>query len=79
MPAIRIDVHYGFICPWCWIGQRNPAAALAEAGIERTAEVAFRYLPFELNPDMPPKAWIAARIAARSSAVGRARRSGTRR
>ncbi|SAL04258.1 DSBA oxidoreductase [Caballeronia calidae] len=53
MPTIQIDVHYDFICPWGWIGQRNLAAALAEAGIEHTAEVAFRYVPFELNPDMP--------------------------
>ncbi|MDR6407199.1 DsbA family oxidoreductase [Paraburkholderia terricola] len=51
MQTIQVEVHYDFICPWCWIGQRNLAAALAESGAE--ARVAIRYVPFELNPAMP--------------------------
>lgn len=50
MEAIQIDVYYDFICPWCWIGQRNLAAALAEPGSHTPVSV--RYVPFELNPAM---------------------------
>ena len=51
MQAIQIEINYDFICPWCWIGQRNLAAALAQAGTG--AAVSIRYVPFELNPLMP--------------------------
>lgn len=51
MKAIQVEVHYDFICPWCWIGQRNLAAALTESGLGGT--VSIRYMPFELNPSMP--------------------------
>ncbi|MGF6853638.1 DsbA family oxidoreductase [Paraburkholderia sp. CI3] len=51
MQTIQVEVHYDFICPWCWIGQRNLAAALAESGAN--AAVSIRYVPFELNPAMP--------------------------
>ncbi|MBC8742181.1 DsbA family oxidoreductase [Paraburkholderia sp. UCT31] len=51
MQAIQVDVYYDFICPWCWIGQRNLSAALAESGVG--AAVSIRYVPFELNPCMP--------------------------
>ncbi|MFM0597718.1 DsbA family oxidoreductase [Paraburkholderia dilworthii] len=51
MQAIQVEVHYDFICPWCWIGQRNLSAALADAGVGEA--VSIRYVPFELNPSMP--------------------------
>ncbi|CAE6860170.1 hypothetical protein R75461_07941 [Paraburkholderia nemoris] len=51
MKAIQIEVNYDFICPWCWIGQRNLAAALDESGVG--ASVSIRHVPFELNPSMP--------------------------
>ncbi|CAN7799306.1 DsbA family oxidoreductase [Paraburkholderia hospita] len=51
MQAIQVEIHYDFICPWCWIGQRNLAAALAAPGIGETVPV--HYVPFELNPSMP--------------------------
>ncbi|MGF6574842.1 putative DsbA family dithiol-disulfide isomerase [Paraburkholderia sp. GAS333] len=51
MQAIQIEVYYDFICPWCWIGQRNLAAALAER--DPHEPVSIRYIPFELNPTMP--------------------------
>jgi predicted DsbA family dithiol-disulfide isomerase len=51
MQAIQVEVNYDFICPWCWIGQRNLAAALVEAGAG--AAVSIRYVPFELKPTMP--------------------------
>ncbi|KAA1014316.1 DsbA family oxidoreductase [Paraburkholderia panacisoli] len=51
MQAIQVEIHYDFICPWCWIGQRNLAAALIESGVRQA--VSIRYVPFELNPSMP--------------------------
>jgi predicted DsbA family dithiol-disulfide isomerase len=51
MQAIQVEVNYDFICPWCWIGQRNLASALTAAGADTV--VSIRYVPFELNPAMP--------------------------
>jgi len=51
MQVTQIEVSYDFICPWCWIGQRNLAAALAQT--ELGSAVSIRYVPFELNPAMP--------------------------
>ncbi|WP_089163302.1 DsbA family oxidoreductase [Caballeronia sordidicola] len=51
MQAIQVEIHYDFSCPWCWIGQRNLAAALADSGVD--AAVSMRYVPFGLNPSMP--------------------------
>ncbi|MGF6767540.1 putative DsbA family dithiol-disulfide isomerase [Paraburkholderia sp. GAS199] len=51
MQTIQVEVNYDFICPWCWIGQRNFAAALAESGV--AGSVTVRYMPYELNLSMP--------------------------
>lgn len=50
---IQIDVTSDFICPWCYIGEKRLTRAIESlpAGIE----VQLRWLPFELNPDMPPE------------------------
>lgn len=50
--TITIDITSDFICPWCWIGHTNLKAALALAG---QPQVQQRFLPFELNPGMPPE------------------------
>jgi predicted DsbA family dithiol-disulfide isomerase len=50
---IQISITSDFICPWCYIGEKRLARA-----IERLAsgiEVKLQWLPFELNPDMPPE------------------------
>jgi predicted DsbA family dithiol-disulfide isomerase len=47
-----IDITSDFICPWCWIGHTNLKAALALAGQPHVQQ---RFLPFELNPGMPPE------------------------
>ena len=50
--TLRLDVVSDAICPWCYIGKRRLAAALpllAAAGLE----LAVRWRPFQLNPDMP--------------------------
>jgi predicted DsbA family dithiol-disulfide isomerase len=48
---IQINVTSDFICPWCYIGEKRLARAIESfpAGID----VQLRWLPFELNPDMP--------------------------
>jgi predicted DsbA family dithiol-disulfide isomerase len=50
---IQISVTSDFVCPWCYIGEKRLARA-----IERLAtgiDVQVQWLPFELNPDMPPE------------------------
>ncbi len=49
MTRMRIDIVSDAICPWCWIGKTNLAAALEELGWD--AEV--HWHPYQLNPDMP--------------------------
>jgi predicted DsbA family dithiol-disulfide isomerase len=48
---LTIDIYSDVMCPWCIIGyaQLQKGLALLEGEVE--AEV--RWLPFELNPDMP--------------------------
>jgi predicted DsbA family dithiol-disulfide isomerase len=56
MPAnpLTIDVISDIVCPWCYIGKRRLEAALALVA-EKGAmgEIAVRWHPFELNPDLP--------------------------
>lgn len=49
--TVQVTVTSDFICPWCHIGQRKLALAIARLPAEIAVEVAYR--PFELNPDMP--------------------------
>jgi predicted DsbA family dithiol-disulfide isomerase len=48
---LTIEVVSDVICPWCYIGKRRleKALALMDAGV--APEI--RWLPFQLNPDMP--------------------------
>ena len=50
---ITVDVIQDFICPWCLVGERRLAAAIA--GLPDPGAVRVRHLPFELNPGMPPE------------------------
>ncbi|WP_088257648.1 DsbA family oxidoreductase [Fimbriiglobus ruber] len=45
-----IDVYSDIICPWCFIGKRRLEKAIAMLG---AGDVAVRWHPFQLNPDMP--------------------------
>jgi predicted DsbA family dithiol-disulfide isomerase len=47
---LSVDVVSDVICPWCYIGKRRLEKALAL--LAEKPEV--RWLPFQLNPDMPP-------------------------
>ena len=48
---LTIDIWSDVMCPWCIIGYRQLQTALVELEGEIEAEI--RWLPFELNPDMP--------------------------
>jgi predicted DsbA family dithiol-disulfide isomerase len=52
--SLAVDVVSDVVCPWCYIGKRKLERALAElCGREPELEVAVRWHPFELNPDLP--------------------------
>jgi len=51
MKKLRIEVVSDVICPWCYIGKRRMEKALASLEGELESEV--RWLPFQLNPDLP--------------------------
>jgi predicted DsbA family dithiol-disulfide isomerase len=48
---IQINVASDFICPWSYIGEKRLARAIE--GLPAGIDVQLRWLPFELNPDMP--------------------------
>ena len=48
---LTIDIYSDVMCPWCIIGYAQLQKGLAQLNGEIEAEV--RWLPFELNPDMP--------------------------
>ncbi len=46
-----IEIASDVICPWCYIGKRRLEKALAL--LEGEVKPQIRWLPFQLNPDMP--------------------------
>ena len=50
---IPISVTSDFICPWCYIGERRLRRAIER--LPTGVEVQLQWLPFELNPDIPPE------------------------
>ena len=51
MKTLAIDGASDVICPWCYIGKKRLEKALALVKDEVKPEI--RWLPFQLNPDMP--------------------------
>lgn len=52
MPSLlKIDIVSDVSCPWCIIGYKSLASALAELAPEISANISWK--PFELNPAMP--------------------------
>jgi predicted DsbA family dithiol-disulfide isomerase len=49
--TLKVEVVSDVICPWCYIGKRRFEKALALVTDE--AKIELRWLPFQLNPDMP--------------------------
>jgi predicted DsbA family dithiol-disulfide isomerase len=50
-PTVQIEVVSDAICPWCYIAKRHLDGAVAE--LRKNFDVDVRWLPFELNADMP--------------------------
>ncbi len=50
---IEIEVISDVICPWCFIGKRRLEKAIASVG--QDTEVSVHWLPYQLNPGMPPE------------------------
>lgn len=48
-----LSIVSDFVCPWCFIGKARLDAALEQIPAEDRPKV--RYLPFKLNPGMPPE------------------------
>jgi len=48
---LSVDVISDVICPWCFIGKRRLERAVA--ALHGSHEVRVRWLPFQLNPQMP--------------------------
>ena len=66
--SLSIAVFSDVICPWCYLGKRRLESALRQLGLDGTA---IRWLPFELNPAMPPGGM--ARAEYRAAKFGAAR------
>ena len=47
--SIQIDIISDVMCPWCIVGYAQLATAMRQTG----ATARLRWLPFQLNPDMP--------------------------
>lgn len=53
MKPLNITMTSDFICPWCWIGEAHLESALASLAASDDAKI--RFVPYQLNPDMPPE------------------------
>ena len=53
MPKVAVDIWSDVMCPWCAVGYTAFAKAVED--LKRELEVEVRWMPFELNPDLPPE------------------------
>jgi predicted DsbA family dithiol-disulfide isomerase len=67
---LQVEVASDVICPWCYIGKRRLEKALL---LVPELEFEVRWLPFQLNPDMPKEGM--ARAAYREAKFGSLERS----
>jgi predicted DsbA family dithiol-disulfide isomerase len=83
---LAIDVVSDVVCPWCYIGKRKLEQALSKLrSREPEIEIAVRWHPFQLNPDLPATgmsraAYIEAKFGDKARAAeiyARARSVGT--
>ena len=63
MKTLKVEVVSDVICPWCYIGKRRFEKALAL--MDGEASIELRWLPFQLNPDMPREGMARADYRAR--------------
>ena len=71
---LAVDVISDIVCPWCYIGKRKLESALGElAEREPDLDIAVRWHPFQLNPDLPTGGMSrASYLAAKFGGTGRA-------
>lgn len=53
MPKVSVDIWSDVMCPWCAVGYTQFAKAVEQ--LKGELEVDVRFMPFELNPDLPPE------------------------
>jgi predicted DsbA family dithiol-disulfide isomerase len=53
MPKVAVDIWSDVMCPWCAVGYTQFAKAVE--ALRGELEVEVRWMPFELNPDLPPE------------------------
>jgi predicted DsbA family dithiol-disulfide isomerase len=69
---MHLDIFSDTICPWCFVGKRRLARALAA---RPQPKLAIRWRAFQLNPGMPPEGMIRERyIDAKFGSSERAKR-----
>jgi predicted DsbA family dithiol-disulfide isomerase len=50
--ALTIDIVSDVVCPWCYVGKKRLARALA--GEKSAGEIQVRWRPYQLDPTIPP-------------------------
>ena len=68
---LTVDIFSDVICPWCYIGKRRLEKAMA--ALEGQHEIRVRWLPFQLNPQMPKEG--ISRLEYRTKKFGSLQRS----
>lgn len=53
MAKVSVDIWSDVMCPWCAVGYTQFAKAVSE--LEGELDITVRWMPFELNPDLPPE------------------------
>ncbi|MCG5478294.1 DsbA family oxidoreductase [Sinorhizobium alkalisoli] len=53
METVNIDIVSDVVCPWCYLGKNRLDQAIANVANE--VQVAIRWRPYQLNPDLPPE------------------------
>ena len=71
MKTLEIEVASDVVCPWCYIGKRRLEKALEL--LKDEFQVNVRWLPFQLNPDLPSEG--IARAEYRKAKFGSLERS----
>ncbi len=67
---MKIDFVSDVACPWCAIGLNALEQALAR--LDGVVQAEIRFLPFELNPQMPPEGEEIVEHLTRKYGIGRA-------
>jgi len=53
MAKVSVDIWSDVMCPWCAVGYTQFAKSVKQ--LEGELDIEVRWMPFELNPDLPPE------------------------